>query len=251
MEKAARVEDLSRYIEACTRCPYSQTRSMAFTGGGNLNSPLMLIGEGIRQNDDKEKQIYAKRAGAKLDSMLTEAGLNPGAIYRTVLIRCYGGRQPDQSPWSAYKKCKHHTLDLIKIIRPKVLILSGYNPFLWLVVRYTREQVKENDFHKWIGKIIRLKQVWGEMKLLIIETPVSLSGRRQPDSERKSIEGLTEIKEYVAAQIRGESAYPLSLIDLKSRGKKDADEQLKFSFGATDEPKPQAAPAGDSAAPSA
>lgn len=251
MDKASKIEDLSRYIEACTRCPYSTTRSVAFTGEGNPNSPFLLIGEGIRQTDDKEQKIYAKRAGVKLNDMLAEAEINPNAIYKTVLIRCYGGRQPDLGPWSAFKRCRYHTLDLYKVMRPQVLILSGYNPFLWLVVRYTREQVRENDFHKWVGKVVRLKQVWGETKILVIESPVSLSNRRQPDAERKSIEGLAEVKAYVAAQIRGESAHPLSIIDLKCRGKKDTDEQLKFNFGATDEPKSQEALTNDTAEPSA
>lgn len=247
--KAAKIEDLSRYIEACSMCPYSGTRAYAFTGEGNTNSQIVLIGESIRENDNREGKLFAKRAGTKLDDLLTEGGIRPEGIYKTTLIRCYGGREPQFSEWRAYKRCRSHTLTLLKLMQPKVLILCGMKAFLWMVVRYTNEQVDEKTFPKWVGKVVRLKQVWGDKKILVLESPAVLARRRQVDLERKIVEGLASVKAYIVAQMKSE-AYPLDMIDLKSR-RKAVDEQLKFDFSAkADEPGPQAETTDGSAAPS-
>ena len=218
-------------------------------GEGDPRSPILIVGEGARQTDDAEKRVFAKRAGVKMDFMLTEAGLKPEVVYKTLLIRCYGGRQPQFSEWSAFKRCRYHTLDLYKIMKPKAMVVCGIKAFLWLVVRYTNEMVNEKTYYKWMGKVIRLREIWGETKILVIESPVSLSNRRQPENEQRCIEGLAAIKGYVSAQLKGEPGEPLDMVDLKVR-RKSVDEQLKFNFNVTDEPKPQAATPDGSAAPS-
>lgn len=247
--KAARIDDLSRYIEACSMCPYSGTRAYAFTGEGNINTEIVLIGDNVRENDNREGKLFAKRAGLKLDDLLTEAGIRPAGIYKTTLIRCYGGREPQFSEWRAFKRCRSHTLALYKIMKPKVIVLCGLKAFLWLVIRYTNEQVDEKTFPKWVGKVVRLKQVWGDTKILVIESPAALARRRQTDLERKIVEGLQSIKAYVLAQKNNEP-FPIDMIDLKSR-RKSVDQQLKFDFSAKPaEPKPQEATTDGSVAPS-
>jgi uracil-DNA glycosylase family 4 len=217
-------------------------------GEGNPCSPILVVGDSVRQSDDVEKKIFAKRAGLKLDSMLSDAGLKPAAVYKTLLVRCYGGQRPQFGEWEAFKRCRYHTLDLYKIMKPKALVICGLKAFKWLVIRYTKEAVNEKNFYKWMGKVIRLKEIWGETKILIIESPSALARRRQPENEQRCVEGLTEIKNYVAAQMMGGSSIPLEMLDLKTR-RKNVDQQLKFGWP-LDLPEPEAAPADGTSTPS-
>lgn len=217
-------------VEACVRCSYSSTRTMPMTGRGEPKAPILVIGDIVRQVDDRDGQIFTTRAGEKLDYMLTEAGLDPEKhVYRTTLLRCYAGQKPEVSEWSVFKKCRYHTTDLIKIMKPKAIVLCGMKPLLWMILHYTSEKVDEKTFYKWMGKAVRLKDIWGELKFFIVESPAMLARHKHPENERRCIEGLTEMKAYVSAQLKGEDPYVLDMIDLKRRRSNSA-EQQKFNW---------------------
>jgi len=224
-------------VEACIRCPFHNTCTIPIMGGGDPRSPILIISDTIRQADDEESRIFAGRAGAKIDNMLTEADIPPERVYKTPLVRCYSGREAKFSEFRAYKRCRYHTHDLLKIMRPRVVVLAGLKPLLWMIIRLTAEKLDETTFYKWVGKAVRLKEIWKDTKFFIIESPAQLARRRNPENERKSIEILTTMRAYVSAQQKGE-ALVLDMVDLKTRRKGTA-QQMKFSFTATDEPKPQ------------
>jgi len=160
--------------------------------------------------------------------MLTEADIKPESVYMTTLIKCYGGREPHFSEYAAFKRCRYHTLDLIKIIQPRAIVLCGMKPFIWLISRYTSLKIDETNFYKWMGKIVRLKEVWGDRKFFITESPAMLARHRHLDNERKCIEMLQSMKAYVMAQQKNESAVILDMVDLNRRRPNTA--QMKFNW---------------------
>ena len=54
------------------------------------------------------------------------------------------------------------------------------------------------------------------MKFFIIESPIALSTKRNPEAEAKSIDALREVKTYVMAKQRNEPI-ALEMVDLKRR----------------------------------
>lgn len=208
--------DYRLQIQACSRCPYAKSRNNPIIGSGEYRSPILVVGEAPRQRDDAEGEVYSGRAGKKLTRMLQSAELDINKVYRTYLIHCYGGREPSFGQFSAFKRCQPHNVALIKLMRPIAVVVSGYKAFKWLILRWTREVVDEHGFFRWVGKSIRLKEVWGETKFFIIQSPAALSKKRDPELEAKSIDLLAQMKDYVVSHQRGEPI-ALEMTDLKRR----------------------------------
>lgn len=160
--------------------------------------------------------------------MLSSADIKPASVYMTTLVRCYGGREPHFTEYAAFKRCRYHTLDLIKIIKPRAVVLCGMKPFIWLIARYTSEKIDEKNFYKWMGKIVRLKEIWGELKFFVIESPAMLARHRHVDNERKCVEMLQSMKSYIVAQQKGELDVALNMIDLRRR--RPNTDQMKFNW---------------------
>jgi uracil-DNA glycosylase family 4 len=208
--------DFRLQTQACARCPYSSVRDGPIAGNGEYRSPILIIGKAPRKRDDEEGVVFSGRAGKKLEKMLTKADLDLEKVYRTYLVRCYAGREPQFGEFAAFKKCQPHSVNLLKLMRPTAVVICGYKPFKWLILRWTREVVDEVSFYRWVGRTVRLKEVWGDTKFFIIQGPAELSTKRDPDAEKKSIEALKTMKAYVVANQKGEPT-PLEMFDLKRR----------------------------------
>ena len=208
--------ELRLLIQACIRCPYVKSRDNAIIGDGDYRSPILLIGSKPRKRDDTDGEVFAGRAGKKLERMLKSAELDINKIYRTFLIRCYPGRDPQFGEFSAFKRCQSYTVQMIRAMKPIAVVICGYKVFKWLILKWTREVVDEHSYYKWVGRTIRLKEVWGDLKFFIIESPAALSTKRNPAMESKSIDLLGEMKLYVVAQQKNEPI-ALAMTDLKRR----------------------------------
>lgn len=223
--KSQRAFDLSMEIEACSRCPYSQSRANPMLGTGEIRSPVLVVVNNVRQRDDKEGVVLSGRAGDRLDKMLKAAELTPAQVYRTPLIRCHAGREPTFNDYSAFKRCRGHTVRLIKIMRPQAIVVCGLKAFMWLIIKWTRESVDETTFYRWVGKAVRIKDIWGEIKFFVIEDPAQLARQRNIELEEKSVEALKLMKAYVTAQQRG-APIALEMTDLRRRTKLLAEQQM-------------------------
>lgn len=222
--------DLSMEVEACSRCPYAQSRQQPLMGNGEIRSPILVLLPAVRQRDDQDNTVLAGRAGDKLEKLLKGAGLSSNKVFRTPLIRCYAGREPNFHEFAAFKRCRSYTVSMIKFMRPPVIVLCGLKVLKWMVVKWTREHIDEVTFPRWIGRAVRLKDIWGETKFFVIEDPAQLARVRNVEAELKSIEALQTMKAYIAGLQKTAPVVALDMIDLKRRTHAKA-EQQKFDWG--------------------
>lgn len=88
---------------------------------------IFIVGEAPAAVEDKTSLPFQGEAGALLQDMLREAGLDFSRIYMTNLVKCRppGGRDP-ASP--EIKACVHHIYWEIQKYKPNVIILAGRVP---------------------------------------------------------------------------------------------------------------------------
>ena len=92
---------------------------------GNINSEIMLIGEAPGAEEDRKGKPFVGEAGKLLDKMLSFIDLNREKnFYITNILfwRPPGNRTPNSKEISL---CLDSTIEHIKIIEPKLLILVG------------------------------------------------------------------------------------------------------------------------------
>lgn len=132
VDKVAAIDVLSTSAQTCTRCGLSNGRSNVVFGVGNVQSPLMLVGEGPGVNEDMSGVPFVGRAGQLLDECLREAGMLRKHVYITNILKCRAceqidGRIQNRPPTSEeLDACVPSWLHKqIAIIRPLVIVCVG------------------------------------------------------------------------------------------------------------------------------
>ena len=88
--KSEKLDKLKRKIQSIKNCDLKKNATNLVFGDGNINSKIMLIGEGPGANEDKEGKPFVGRAGKLLDKMLEAIKLDRTKDYISHnLILCF------------------------------------------------------------------------------------------------------------------------------------------------------------------
>jgi uracil-DNA glycosylase family 4 len=110
---------------ACTKCALSEGRTNVVVGHGPVPSDLMVIGEGVGEEEDKSGKPFVGISGELLGKIFKSVGINRETdAYITNTVKC---RPPeDRAPLpTEIDACKPYLLRQIQLVKPKVLILLG------------------------------------------------------------------------------------------------------------------------------
>jgi DNA polymerase len=125
---AAAAQDIAGLAEAIAAfegCSlrYEGAARQAVVWRGQIDAPLMIVGEGPGAEEDAKGQPFVGRAGQLLDRMLAAAGLTDRAfITNTVFWRPPGNRTPTPAEQMV---CLPFLERAIALVRPKMLLLVG------------------------------------------------------------------------------------------------------------------------------
>lgn len=116
---------LAGHCHSCVRCGLSATRTKAVVGRGNLNAPIMIIGEGPGQNEDETGLPFVGKAGHLLDKILAAVKLDCDRdIYICNIVKC---RPPENRvpTGDEIAACRPYLLEQIRLVDPKIILLTG------------------------------------------------------------------------------------------------------------------------------
>jgi uracil-DNA glycosylase len=124
--KKRQLEQLYAPYKKCTMCPLgNQGRITVVFGEGNVNSPLMFVGEGPGREEDEQGKPFVGRSGKLLTRLLAIADIDRQDIFITNIVKC----RPPQNRRPTLEEsttCKALLLlKQIEIINPKVICTLG------------------------------------------------------------------------------------------------------------------------------
>ena len=154
--KSQKLEKLKKKIQLIKNCDLKKNATNLVFGDGNIDSKIMIIGEGPGANEDAEGKPFVGRAGKLLDKMLEAIQLDRTKVYisNVVNYRPPGNRKPTEIEISRYLPyLKSH----IEIINPKILVLLGSTALNTLI---GNEVVISKARGKWTQKEIGLSKPW-------------------------------------------------------------------------------------------
>ena len=154
--KAKKLNKLRKKIELIQNCKLKKNATNLVFGDGNINSKIMIIGEGPGANEDLQGKPFVGRAGKLLDKMLESIKLDRNKVYisNVVNYRPPENRKPSELEIERYLPfLKMH----IEIIRPKILVLLGSTALNSLV---GNSEVISKARGKWIQKKIGENNIW-------------------------------------------------------------------------------------------
>ncbi len=186
-KKIEQLNILKSKINSIEDCNLKKNSSRIVFADGNVESPIMIVGEGPGQREDEIGKPFVGDAGALLNKMLEAIKVDRRNIYITNVVnfRPPKNRKPEPSEITRYSNyLKEH----ISIIDPKILILMGSTAMESLFgnkIKISRER------GKWKDVIIHNKT----FLTMITFHPAYLL--RQADQKKYSWADLKEIKKKI------------------------------------------------------
>ena len=122
--KLQKLEKLKKNIRLIKNCELKKNATNLVFGDGNINSKIMIVGEGPGAQEDAEGMPFVGRAGKLLDKMLEAIQLDRTKVYisNVVNYRPPENRRPTEEEIVRYLP---YLRTHIEIINPKILILLG------------------------------------------------------------------------------------------------------------------------------
>ncbi len=147
---------LKNEISKIDKCELKKSATNMVFADGNIQSKIMIIGEGPGAQEDIEGKPFVGRAGKLLDKMLAAIKLDRSKVYisNVVNYRPPANRRPTEKEIKRYFPylTKH-----IQIINPKILILLGSTALNAII---GNEIVISKARGKWINKEIGTSKPW-------------------------------------------------------------------------------------------
>jgi DNA polymerase len=120
----ARLAVLEEEVRGCTRCELSRGRTQTVFARGNPESPLVFIGEGPGQEEDRIGSPFVGAAGQLLDKMVAAMGFGRDDVYICNVVKCRppGNRTPLPAEAAA---CSPYLLGQVEAVAPRVIVALG------------------------------------------------------------------------------------------------------------------------------
>tara|TARA_B100000959_G_scaffold283186_1_gene351447 strand:+ start:720 stop:1424 length:705 start_codon:yes stop_codon:yes gene_type:complete len=154
--KSEKLNKLKKKIQFIKNCKLKKNAKNLVFGDGNINSKIMIVGEGPGANEDIEGIPFVGRAGKLLNKMLASIKLDRTKVYisNVVNYRPPENRKPTDEEIERYLPyLKSH----IEIINPKILLLLGSTALNTLI---GNDVVISKARGKWIQKEIGSVKPW-------------------------------------------------------------------------------------------
>ncbi len=178
---------LKKLINSIENCNLKNNSRNLILGEGNINSPIMIIGEAPCLADEKNNKTFQGDSGTLLEKMLLAINLKKKDIYSCYAINF---RPPeDRKPTSQeIKRYSNFVKEHISIIDPKIVVLFGGTAME--SVTSSKEKIS-NERGKW-------KEIILKNKTFLLMTTFSPSYLfRFPENKKYSWEDLKKIRQKI------------------------------------------------------
>mgnify|MGYP001469946270 FL=1 len=185
--KNNKLELLKKNIHEIENCDLKKTANKFVFSDGNINSKILLIGEGPGAQEDRIGLPFVGPAGKLLDKMLKAINLDRKKVYITNVVnyRPPNNRKPTEEEIKRYLPfLKLH----IEIINPKIVILLGGTA---LHAICDKEKIISTARGKWFKKKIGIC----DPEIIVTFHPAFLI--RQPDQKKYAWSDLKLIREKI------------------------------------------------------
>ena len=187
VNKTELLNELKKKINSIENCKLKSNSQNLILGDGNINSPIMLVGEAPGIEEDKTGMTFKGNVGELLNKMLLAIEIKRQNIYSSYAINY---RPPDdRKPTS--QEIKRYSVFLkenISIVNPKIIILMGGSAMEALTGINTKISYERG---KWKEVILKNKTY----PVMITFNPSYLI--RFPENKKYSWEDLKRIRQKI------------------------------------------------------
>lgn len=125
-------EELMSACSSCKKCVLGNTRNNIVVGRGNVNAPMMLVGEGPGEQEDKQGKPFVGPAGHLLDLLLDALMFKKEDYYIANVVKCRppGNRVPTEGE---AESCLPFLRNQVALVRPKIIVCMGSTAMKYII----------------------------------------------------------------------------------------------------------------------
>lgn len=130
-DKAADISAIRERALVCVKCPnLASSRKNVVWGVGDINAPIMFVGEAPGADEDEQGEPFVGRAGQLLTKIIEAMGFTRQTVYIANILKCRpdtpgqtaGNRPPTPEE---IQRCLPYLNAQIDLIKPKVMVALG------------------------------------------------------------------------------------------------------------------------------
>ena len=187
VDREKQLNELKLQIKSINDCNLKNNSKKIVFGDGNINSPIMLVGEAPGVEEDKAGQTFLGEVGDLLKKMLNAINIKKENIYTTYAVNF---RPPEDRKPTAneIKRYSQFLQKQISIIKPKIIILMGSTAMESLTGLNSKISIERG---KWKEIIVKNTSY----NVIITFNPSYLL--RAPENKKHSWDDLKKIKQKI------------------------------------------------------
>lgn len=124
MKKEELMLEIEKNVKNCKKCRLFEQAQNAVPGEGDVNSPLIFIGEAPGANEDKTGRPFVGRAGNLLEKLLAKIGYTRQQVWIGNIIKHRPPNNRDPNP-DEIKACAPYLALQLRTIDPKLIVTLG------------------------------------------------------------------------------------------------------------------------------
>lgn len=130
-DKSAAMAALRERALVCQKCSHLvRSRKNVVFGVGDINSPILFVGEAPGMDEDEQGEPFVGAAGQLLTRIIQTMGFSRETVYIANILKCrpdtpgqsFGNRKPTPEE---IKTCLPYLLAQVDLIQPKVIVALG------------------------------------------------------------------------------------------------------------------------------
>ena len=187
IDKEKKLNELKLQINSIVDCDLKENSKKIVLGDGNINSPIILVGEAPGVEEDNTGLTFLGEVGDLLKKMLNAINIKKENIYSTYAVNF----RPPEDRKPTPKEIKRYSQFLqkqISIIKPKLIILMGSTAMESLTGLNSKISIERG---KWKEVIVQNTSY----NIIITFNPSYLL--RAPENKKYSWEDLKKIKQKI------------------------------------------------------
>ena len=130
-------EELEKRCSDCMQCGLGQTRTNIVIERGSRIAPLVFIGEGPGEQEDRQGRPFVGAAGQLLDMLLSALMFREDQYYICNVVKC---RPPEnRTPTEdEAESCLPWLRNQVALIRPRIIVCLGATAMKYVIDRNAR-----------------------------------------------------------------------------------------------------------------
>ena len=203
---AGPLDELSKVVSTCTSCGLFEGRHSTVFGSGPHDAPLMIIGEALGADENRNGLPFVGRAGKLLSQLLEAARVPESSIYKTNILKCQPPKNRFPAGGEEPEICRGYLLKQIEVINPRAIILTGKQALRYLLLHNTTEQWE--ILTPWINRQYRRRQDFGDTRFLIVYHPSYLMRSNNEEDQEAWVQSVAQLWAFVEHKIAGTAPAP-------------------------------------------